>query len=124
LKLTLPPGYDPEDGCRFDATFTKSRSLIGQEAAPFTFEITQHPDGGLTWTVTNRKEHRREIIIALLGNAISPKDVCNILAVTKGYVSRVRKQAIDQKLLTASGASFTPVGLFKYGDIDIEKFTG
>lgn len=124
LKLTLPAGYDPEEGCRFDATFTKSRSLTGPEVAPFTFEITTHPHGGLTWTVTNQRESRKQMIIALLGNGTTQKDVADITGVGKSYVSQVRKQAINQGLLNANGTSFTTAGLLKYGDIDIDKFTG
>lgn len=124
LKLTLPPGHDPEEGCRFDATFTKSRSLTGAEAAPFTFAINTLPSGALTWTVTNQKESRKEIIIALLGNGTSQKDIADIMAVGKSYVSQVRKSAIDKGLLNSNGTSFTPAGQLRYGDVDIEKYSG
>ncbi|MGC9977183.1 MAG: AAA family ATPase [Syntrophales bacterium] len=124
LKLTLPAGYDPEEGCRFDATLTKTRSFTGPEAAPFTFEITTHPKGGLTWIVTSQREQRKELIIALLGNGTSQKDAANIAGVSKGYVSQIRKQAINQKLLNPKGTNLTPTGLLKYGDFDIEKYTG
>ena len=124
LKLTHPAGYDPEDGCRFDATFTKSRSLIGHEAASFTFEITTHPNGGLIWIVTNQRESKKGTITALLGNGISQKEVSDIMGVGKSYVSQIRKQAIADKLLEASGTSFTPAGMLKYGDIDVKRFIG
>jgi putative DNA primase/helicase len=124
LKLTLPPGHDPEEGCRFDATFTKKRSLIGPEAAPFTFEISTLPNGGLIWTVTNQKESRKEMIIALLGNGVTQKSISDMLKVDKAYVSRVRTAAIKQGLLNDKGAEFTTQGHLKYGGIDIERFTG
>lgn len=122
LKLTLPPGHDPQDGCRFNATLTKSRSLTGDEAAPFTFEIGKHPAGGLTWTVSNLKESRKEIIIALLGNGIAQRSICELLGVDKAYVSRVKMNSIRQKILMDKGNDFTPVGFLKYGGIDIENY--
>ncbi len=124
LKLTLPAGHDPKEGCRFDATLTKSRSLTGTEAAPFTFGIIPHPNGGLTWTISSQQESRKETIIALLGNGSAQGAVAEMMGINKGYVSRIRKQAIDQGMLSQKGTEFTPAGVLKYGDIDIEKYTG
>lgn len=122
LKLTLPAGHDPADGCKFDATLTKSRSLTGAEAVPFTFEITEHENGGLTWEVANQRESRKETIIALLGNGVSQKSISDLMGVDKAYVCRTRTTAIKQKLLTDTGASFTASGMLKYGGVDIEKY--
>jgi putative DNA primase/helicase len=122
LKLTLPAAYDPEGGCCFDATLTKMRSLTGAEAAPFHFQIAEHPMGGLTWVVKNLKESKKEIIIALLGNGLSQKEISEILKVDKAHVSRVRKTAVKQGLLNDRG--FTALGSQKYGAFDIEKYTG
>jgi hypothetical protein len=122
LKLTLPAGHDPADGCKFDATLTKSRSLTGAEAAPFTFEITEHENGGLTWAVTNQRESRKETIIALLGNGVSQKTISDLMGVDKAYISRTRTTAIKNKILTDSGASFTAIGSLKYSGVDIEKY--
>ena len=88
----------------------------------FTFEITEHKNGGLTWTVTNQRESRKETIIALLGNGVSQKTISDLMGVDKAYVSRTRTTAIKQKLLSDSGDSFTASGMLKYGGVDIEKY--
>jgi putative DNA primase/helicase len=124
LKLTTPPGHDPEEGCRFDATFTKSRSLTGPEAAPFTFSIENLHDGALTWTVSNMKEKKKETIIALLGNGVSQKDIAEIMRVDKAYVSRVRTGAVRDGILNQKGTEFTQSGYLKYGKVDVERYTG
>ncbi len=124
LKLTLPAGHDPENGCRFDAALTKSRSLTGREAAPFTFEIIPHPNGGLTWNIASQRESRKTLIIALSGNGYTQTSICKILSVDKAYVSRIRAVAIRNDLLDSKGSSFTAVGRHEYGEIDIEKITG
>jgi hypothetical protein len=54
---------------------------------------------------------------------MAQKDIADIMSVSKGYVSQVRKSAIDQGLLDTKGTSFTPSGKLKYGGIDIEKYT-
>jgi putative DNA primase/helicase len=123
IKLTLPAGHNPEDGCRFDAELTKSRSLTGPEAAPFTFAIIPHPEGGLTWSITGQREARKDAIVALLGNGIPQREVPAILGIDKGYVSRVKAQAIGQGQLNEEGTEFTAAGRLKYGDVDIEKLT-
>jgi len=115
LKLTLPAGHNPEEGCRFDATLTKSRSLTGSEAQPFTFAIVSHPQGGLTWSITGQQEQKKNTIIALIGNGVAQKDVADIMSVGKSYVSQVRTAAIQQGLLDAKGTGFTPAGKLKYG---------
>jgi len=124
IKLTLPIGHNPEDGCRFDAELTKSRSLTGPEAAPFTFSILPHPDGGLTWAITGKREARKEAIIVLLGNGVAQREVSDILDIDKGYVSRIKAQAIQQGLLNPRGTNFTDTGRLKFGNVDIAQFTG
>lgn len=123
LKLTLPPGHNPEEGCRFNATLTKSRSLTGSEAQPFSFAIVSHPQGGLTWTITGQQEQKKNTIIALLGNGVVQKDVADIMSVGKSYVSQVRTSAIQQGLLDAKGTGFTPSGKLKYGVINVDNYT-
>ena len=123
LKLTVPAGHNPEEGCRFDATLTKSRSLTGSEAQPFAFAIVSHPQGGLTWSITGQQEQKKNTIIALLGAGVAQKDVADIMSVGKSYVSQVRTAAIQQGLLDAKGTGFTPAGKLKYGSISIEKYT-
>jgi hypothetical protein len=122
LKLTLPAGHNPEDGCKFDATFPKNRSLTGPEAAPFTFEITTDPRGGLIWAVINRRESRKELIIALLGNGLTQKAIGDIVTVDKAYISRIRTGARKDGLLNDTG--FTLKGRDKFAGFDIEKYTG
>lgn len=123
LKLTLPAGHNPEEGCRFDATLTKSRSLTGSEAQPFTFGIIPYPAGGLTWTTASQRENKKETIIALLGSGTTQKTIAEIMKVSKGYVSQVRASAITRRVLDAKGTGFTQEGLLKYGDIDLERYS-
>jgi hypothetical protein len=119
-KLSPTPGHNPEDGCNLEATLTKSRSLTGAEASPFTFSITPHPDGGLTWVTSGVKEHRREMVIALLGNGLKQNEAAEAAGVSKGYVSKIKAVAIRDGILEADGKTFTPTGRLQYGGIGID----
>lgn len=123
LKLSLPAGYDPQDGCKCDVTMTKSRSLTGAEAAPFTFEVKEKPSGGLTWLITGQRESKKELIVALLGNGISQREVADMMGIDKAYISRTKKWGVNNNLLTEAG-EFTASGHLKFGGFDIEKYTG
>ncbi|MBW2647505.1 MAG: AAA family ATPase [Deltaproteobacteria bacterium] len=119
-KLTPAPGHNPEDGCNLEATLTKSRSLTGAEAAPFTFAIVPHTEGGLTWVTSGAKESRREMIIALLGNGEKQNETAEAVGVSKGYVSRIKAAAIRDGILEKNGTTFTPTGRLQYGGVDID----
>jgi len=120
-KLSPTPGHNPEDGCNLEATLTKSRSLTGAEAAPFTFAITPHPEGGLTWATSGVKEHRRELIITLLGNGLKQSEAAAAAGMSKGYVSKIKAAAIRDGILEADGKTFTSAGRLQYGGIGIDK---
>ena len=119
-KLSPTPGHNPEDGCNLEVTLTKSRSLTGAEVSPFTFAITPHPESGLTWVTSGVKEHRREMVIALLGNGLKQNEAAEAAGISKGYVSKIKASAIRDGILEADGKTFTPAGRLQYGEIDID----
>ena len=119
-KLTPTPGHNPQDGCSLEATLTKSRSLTGAEAAPFSFALTSDPDGGLTWVTSGVKESRREMVIALLGNGIKQNEAAGTVAMSKGYVSKIKAGAIRDGILEKNGTTFTSAGRVQYGGIEID----
>jgi hypothetical protein len=102
IQLRQPSNYVPEDGCRFIASFTKSRVRTSELSliADTQFQITEDERGRLTWTWGSvRKETKREIL-RLMDEGYSQKDVAELVKVDKGYVSRTRKQAVSEGLLT------------------------
>jgi len=120
-KLTPTPGHNPQNGCSLEATLTKSRSLTGAEAAPFTFALTTHPDGGLTWITSGVKESRKEMVIALLGNGIKQNEAAEAVGMSKGYVSKIKTGAIRDGILEKNGTTFTSAGQVQYGGIEIDE---
>ena len=121
IKLSHPAGYRPEEGCKFDVTFTKARSVYGAGATPFSFQIVDQ-DGGLTWVVDEKGSGSREMIIAMLGQGIPQKDIPEILGCHKAWVSRVKKKAVEDGFLTESG-EFTPQGKEAFGGVNLDGLT-
>ncbi|MBW2631259.1 MAG: AAA family ATPase [Deltaproteobacteria bacterium] len=118
FKLTLPAGYNPEDGCKFDCTLTKARGIYGAEAAPFNFEIVNE-HAGMSWTTSSQKENKKNAIITLLGEGLTPAEICSQLKIKKAYVSRTKAWAVSKGYLDKKTSGFTPLGEEVYR----EKFT-
>jgi len=105
IILKRPFDYSPEDGCRFIAHFAKDRvrtqdlSLI----ADMQFQLRQDETGKLIWTWGNVKKETKGEILRMLDENIKSIEIAEALGVTRGYVSRVKKQAVKDGLLTATG---------------------
>jgi putative DNA primase/helicase len=119
LRLDDLAGGNPENGCKFQTTLTKNRSLIGPEATSFVFSLDGDPP---KWTIVSKYQSQREIIVALLGKGVSQKEVCELTKFDKGLVSRTRKKAILDDELTSSGDALTVKGLYEYGNIIVDDF--
>ncbi len=102
MMLKSPHDYTPEDGARFIAHFSKARvqtkflNLIGDTE----FKLIYGQDKQLVWTWGSVKKEIKNEILRLLDEGLSQTDVKNTLNIDKGHVSRTRKQAIKDGLLT------------------------
>ena len=102
MMLKSPHDYTPEDGARFIAHFSKARvqtkflNLIGDNE----FKLLYDQNGQLVWTYGSVKKEIKNEILRLLDDGLSQADVKNTLDIDKAYVSRIRKQAITDGLLT------------------------
>ena len=114
IKLSHPPQYTPADGAKFNVDFTKSRGVYGENVKGFTFQISEK-DEGLTWTTEDAGNSLRNSIIRMLGEGTQQKDIHGIVKCTKGYVSRVRKKAIEDGYLTENN-NFTELGREEFAD--------
>lgn len=122
IRLSRPAGYRSEDGARFDVELTKARGVFGDSAKPFSIQLTTKSDGGLTWCAESAGAQTKHLIIALLGNGISQKDIPGLLGISKAWVSRTKSQAISDGYLNKEG--FTDAGQVKYGGISIDRIVG
>jgi putative DNA primase/helicase len=92
IQLSKPAGADARDGCHFELTFTKCRSVTGEEVAPLDVRI-QTVNGSFQWAwqpieVSNLDRARR----LLAEGVTSPSDLAEELGVTKGCASKLLKK--------------------------------
>ena len=112
MMLKSPHDYTLEDGTRFIVHFSKARvrtkylNLIGD----IEFKLTEDDTGVYIWTWGNIKQTVKREVIKMLDEGINQKSITESLGITKGYVSQIKKQAIQDGLLTQK-CKLTPSGI-------------
>jgi hypothetical protein len=96
IVLKHPADYLRTDGCRFVCSFEKDRCTEGRHLlVDYEFQYR----GGL-WTFANVKTKGREQVLRLLDQGMTQKQVADELSKDKGWISRVRREAINAGWLT------------------------
>jgi DNA-binding MarR family transcriptional regulator len=92
----------PEDGARFIAHFGKARVQTSRLnlIADTEFKLVINESGNHVWTFSSVKKETKNEILRLLDENMTQTDIKNTLGIDKGYVSRIRKQAIKDGLIT------------------------
>jgi hypothetical protein len=106
ISLKYPHDYTPEDGARFIAHFTKARIPTGdlQLIADTEFKLVQDESGESVWTWANVKGHRKREILKMLDEGLEYEAIKQQLGLSsKGYITKVRKEAFDKGFLTPKG---------------------
>jgi putative DNA primase/helicase len=107
LSATLkqPPNYQPEDGADFIVSFTKSRIIY--EDLPLLqdvrFTLSKDEAGKVSWTSGNVKAEIRASVLDMLNEGMTGKDIAEALSITAGYVSRIKRDAIDKGIMNRQG---------------------
>jgi hypothetical protein len=112
ISLSRPKNYKLEDGCRFIARLEKSRVRQNDLflITDTEFQLVTDENGAYTWTFSNVRQKDKANILLLLNEGHSGKEIAELVGVTKGYVSQVKKKAIGEGYLTEDG-KLTPAGL-------------
>ena len=102
IKLSYPPDYSQEDGCRFILTFEKARLRTKEltHTKQLEFQLAEDGSGNAIWTHKTVQAATKTRILQLLDEGMTQKGVAELLEVDQGYVSRVRKLAIEDKWMT------------------------
>lgn len=102
ITLKSPPNYTPEDGCRFIVNFSKARVRTAELSKIMDIEmkLQENEAGETAWTWGTVKAETKKEILRLLDEGCTQAEVSTALSVDKGYISRIKKQAIRDGLLT------------------------
>jgi hypothetical protein len=118
ILLKMPNDYTPEDGCRFICHFSKAR--IATKDLPLIsdteFKLVEQDSGHLTWEWKNVKKERKKEILKMLDDGLDYETITKNLGITKGYISRIRKDALSQGLITPEGKLTGPGSLYVSSD--------
>lgn len=108
IMIKIPYGYDPEDGCRFIARFTKARVSTKdlKLVSDTEFKLILDESGDHVWSWGNVKKETKKAILELIheNEKITNQGICETLDLSKGYVSKVISQAKKDDLLTQKGS--------------------
>ncbi len=120
IVLKRPHDYCPEEGARFIVHFTKARIPTAdlQLIADIEFKLTQDKSGRAAWTWANIRGQRKREILKMLDEALEVNAICEALAVTRQYVSKVKKEAIEKNHLTRAG-KLTQSGFLMFSSPEI-----
>lgn len=117
IMLKRPSDYTSEDGCRFITSFTKARvslaalPLIGETE----FKLIERTEGEYSWTWANVKKERKKEILRMLDEGMDYEAIMKGIGISKGYISKVRKDAVSQGFIT-SDAKLTDSGRVYLGN--------
>lgn len=105
IMLKRPFDYTPEDGARFIVHFAKTRVRIQDLVllADAEFQLRQNEAGKLVWTWGNVKKETKREVLRMLDEEAAYDSICDALGITKGYITKIKKQAIKDGLLSEKG---------------------
>jgi len=104
IMLFQPYDYCSDQGARFIVKFKKTRISTKELhlLQDYEFQLTE-TDRGIEWVWDNPKKRNKAEILRLLDEGITQTDIVKTLGVDKGYVSRVKTQAIKDGHLSKTG---------------------
>lgn len=111
ILLKMPSGYVKEDGCSFILSFTKARVSHKDIGAVSDHHFKLIDNGGYyTWQWGNVRKEIKIEVLQLLHNGEDYNAICETLDITKGYISRIKKGAIQEGHMDTKGR-LTATGL-------------
>ena len=118
ISLDKPHDYVTEDGADFIVRFKKSR--IRKSDLPLIADTElklDEKDGILQWTWGSVKGQTRDEILRMLDEGIPQAEIVKALGIDKGYVSRVRKKAMEDNIIGKNG-KLTQAGFAQINAVD------
>lgn len=102
IMLKAPYSYVPEDGARFILQFGKNRvdTKNLHLLSDIEFKLILDENQNHVWTYGNAKAKTKNEILKLLDEGVSQTEIKETLEIDKAYISRIRKKAIKDGLLT------------------------
>ena len=92
IQLARPTGGDAREGCHFELSFTKCRSVTGEAVAPLDVRL-ETVDGRLQWVWKPLEVSTLDRARLLMAEGVQgPTELAEELGINKGYASRILKK--------------------------------
>ena len=92
IHLAQPATHETKEGCHFELTFTKSRSVKGEEVGPLDVRLIEQ-NGLLTWTHKPLERSKEDQVRELLAEGFTNSaEIAEALGITRAYVWKLRKK--------------------------------
>lgn len=92
IHLAQPSTHETNEGCHFELTFTKSRSVKGEEVGPLDVKLTEKNEQ-LTWTYQPLEISREDQVRALLADGVTNNaDIAEELGISRSYAWKLKKK--------------------------------
>ncbi len=101
IALRHSPDYSPSEGALFEVHFEKARGIYGSDVKPFEAKLTENEHGEQLWVVTPLDQSNLKKVAALLSEGLSQKEIGIELALSKGYVSKLARQAREDGMVVS-----------------------
>lgn len=95
IHLDRPSGYDAKEGCHFELTFTKARSVKGEDVGPLDVRL-EEKDNKLTWLYKALEKSKEDQVRAMLKEGIDgTSEISEALGINRVTAWRLKKKIED-----------------------------
>jgi len=103
INLRHPGDYSPDKGALFEVHFAKARGIYGEDTKPFVAKLCKDSTGRQEWNIQDLEQSTAEKVATLLNDGIPQKEIPEMLAISKGAVSKAKKRAQTLGLIIIEG---------------------
>lgn len=97
IQLAQPTGGDARDGCHFELSFKKNRSVTGEAVAPLDVRLETANDQ-LQWAWKLLEVSMEDRARQLVAEGVEgPTDISDMLGISKGYASKILTKLKKEK---------------------------
>ncbi len=100
IKLARPKDYDPQQGARFEMSFTKARNLHGSGAEGLEIQLIETAEGTAAWTWNTIEGSTFQRVIDLANEGLSQAEIARELDINRSNVSRHYRRAFQDGLIS------------------------
>lgn len=94
IKLSRPKDYAPEQGARFELSFTKARNLRGTEAEGLELTLRTDVEGAASWQWQTLEGSTYQRVVELAKEGLKQAEIARELDINRSTVSRHCRKAL------------------------------